>query len=244
VEIEIDSDLVRDILARERDQARRELTTLGPLRALEASQHRHDERLAAAPDASTLACRAGCYWCCYFTVDVRPVEVFRILDFMEHEMQPLERERARDEIARNSAMLRNLSPEERVHRNIKCSFLNEGRCTIYAARPQTCRNYHATNVDGCKQSFDEPDNKDIDPEFAPLVYQSGGAHVEGFSAATHEAGLDTDAYELNTALAAAMVEPESRLRFLRSERPFPDLEGLEVPPEFGDDDQPPQCTSR
>jgi hypothetical protein len=29
-------------------------------------------------DAHTLACKNGCFWCCYFTVDVRAVEVFSI----------------------------------------------------------------------------------------------------------------------------------------------------------------------
>jgi Fe-S-cluster containining protein len=68
--------------------------------------------------------------------------------------------------------------------------LNEGRCTVYAARPQSCRNYHATDVAGCRQSYEEPENLDIDPDFAPGVYQAGGAHVEAVSTAMREAGYD------------------------------------------------------
>ena len=109
-----------------------------------------------------------------------------------------------------------------------------GRCTIYAARPQTCRNYHATNAAGCQKSFEEPDNLDIDPDFAPYVYQTGGAHVEAFSAAMSDAGYDVGAYELNGALEAAISDPAARERFLNGSSPFTGVSGEEVPAEFDD----------
>jgi len=197
------------------------------------SPGKFDERIANAPDVRTLACGAGCFWCCYFTVDVRAIEAFAILQFMEEHLTPAEQARIRQEIEANSALVQALSAEERAQRNIKCPFLAVGRCTIYAARPQTCRNYHATSATGCKQSFDEPGNLDIDPEFAPLVYQSGGAHVDAFTQAMQDAGHDTDVYELSTALLAAMHDISSaRQRFDAGQTPFPDLEGDDVPLEF------------
>ena len=202
--------------------------------ALENSQHRHDARIAAAPDVGTLACRAGCTWCCYFTVDVRAAEVFRILDFVEQTFTPHEKARVLAEVRANSVALGVLGEGERVTRNVKCPFLNEGRCTIYSARPQSCRNYHATNVAGCRQSYEEPENLDIDPDFAPGVYQAGGAHVEAFSAAMEEAGYDVNAYELNGALAAALAESDARKRFESRATPFTGLSGEEVPAEFDD----------
>src|SRR5882724_812758 len=213
MEIAIDAQLVRQIVSREYDQARRELTELGALRAYEKSLQRQDDRLAAAGDAHTLACKAGCSWCCYFSVDVRPVEVFSILDFVAARLTPLEQERVRNETQANSRLLANLSELERSRRNVKCPFLAAGRCTIYSARPQTCRNYHATDARGCQKSFEEPGNLDIDPEFAPLVYQAGGAHVDAFSVAMRDAGFDIAVYELNSALAAALADPEVQERF-------------------------------
>jgi hypothetical protein len=56
----------------------------------------------------------------------------------------------------------------------------------------------------CRQSYEEPDNLDIDPDFAPGVYQAGGAHVEAVSTAMRDAGYDVNAYELNCALDAAL----------------------------------------
>jgi Fe-S-cluster containining protein len=240
MEFAIDVSLVRGIISDEYARARAEIAERGPVRALELSQRRHDTRLANAADAGTLACKAGCSWCCHFSVDVRPVEVLRILEFMEHSLAPEERSRIGSEIATNSAVIEPLDEIERMQKNIKCPFLSAGRCTIYLARPQTCRNYHATDVAGCEKSFNEPGNEDIDPEFAPLVYQSGGAHVDAFSRAMGDAGYDVAAYELNTALAAAIADPVTAAeRFAAHDTLFADVAGAEVATEFMEDDESP-----
>jgi Fe-S-cluster containining protein len=235
LEITVDEALVRRIVAEEIGQAQADIDGLGPVAAYERSRRRHDARLSAAPDAHTLACKSGCYWCCYFTVDVRAVEVFSILDFVARELSLSEQARVRREIEANSLLLQGLGEMERMRRNVKCPFLSEGRCGIYEARPQTCRNYHATDVAGCRASYEHPENTEIDPDFAPLVYQAGGAHVDAFSSTLQQRGYDIHAYELNTALAAALLQPEAaRARFEAKLPPFPTLAGTEVPTEFLD----------
>ena len=234
MEITVDEALVRGIIAEETALARAEIEQLGPVAAYENSRRRHDARLSAAADVHTLACKNGCFWCCYFTVDVRAVEVFSILDFMERELSPEQQARVRREIEANSAMLQGVSELERMRRNVKCPFLAEGRCSIYEARPQTCRNYHATDVTGCRASYEHPQNIDIDPDFAPFVYQSGGAHVDAFCSSLQQSGYDTRAYELSTALAVAMIDPDARTRFDTKQLPFATLTGNEVLTEFFD----------
>jgi Fe-S-cluster containining protein len=234
MEISLDLNFIRDTVTQEYERARDEIRDVGVRQAFENSQQRHDVRIASAPDVGTLACRAGCTWCCYFSVDVRPVEVFSILDFVERTFTIEEKARVYTEVRANSTALKNLGEGERMKRNVKCPFLNGGRCTIYTARPQTCRNYHATNVAGCQQSYEDPDNMDIDPDFAPWVYQAGTAHVDAFSTAMRDAGYDVRAYELNCALDAARSEPAARERFEAGLPPFTDLSGEDVPVEFDD----------
>ena len=234
MEFTLDLRLVRDILKQERRRASDEIRDLGVLRALERSQPRHDARIAAASDFGILACRAGCTWCCHFTVDVRAVEVFAILDFLSQSFTPDEKARVLAEIRANSVALQGLGEGERVTRNLRCPFLKDARCTIYAVRPLSCRNYHATDVAGCQQSYDEPENLDIDPDFAPGVYQAGEAHVEAVSSAMDRAGFDVKAYELNCALDAALSDPTARERFEARQEPFTSLRGEEVGAEFDD----------
>src|SRR5262245_17747527 len=123
MEISLDLPFVRGILTQERELALGDIRSLGPQRALENSQRRHDSRIASAPDVGTLACRNGCSWCCYFTVDVRAVEVFRILDVVEQSFTPQEKARVHAEVRANSAVLEALDEDERVTRNLKCPFL-------------------------------------------------------------------------------------------------------------------------
>jgi Fe-S-cluster containining protein len=234
MEFTLDLALVRQILKQERAQMRGELRDIGVFPAFQESQLRHDVRIAAAADIGSLACREGCTWCCYFTVDVRAAEVFIILDHINAALTPSEQNRIYAEIRANSRLLRRLGESERVTRNLKCPLLNDGRCTVYAARPQSCRNYHATSVAGCQQSFEQPENLDIDPDFAPGVYQSGGAHTEAVSEAMREARFDVDAYELNCALEAALSDPSARARFASGQRPFKDLTGQVVETQFED----------
>jgi Fe-S-cluster containining protein len=234
MEFTIDFASIRKLAAKECATATAEIASDGVMHAYDHSRERHDKRLAAAVDANTLACKAGCSWCCHFSVDARPVEIFTIQTFIENELTPQQRQRVKEEIAANSIVLSRLSDMERVQQNLKCPFLEAGQCTIYSVRPQTCRNYHATDATGCQQSFEEPDNLDIDPDFAPHVYQAGGTHVDAFSKAMHDAGFDVAAYELNTALSAAMADPQSRQRFLNKQPTFITLQGTEVPPEFID----------
>ncbi|HEY6641953.1 YkgJ family cysteine cluster protein [Povalibacter sp.] len=237
MEISIDIAAVRRLIRTEHSQACVEIEARGPVAALAASQLRHDERLAGAADADTLACKDGCSWCCHFTVDVRAAEAFRIVDFVTGHFSPQQRAALQQEVFANSAEVAKLSEIERMQRTVKCPFLDGGRCTIYAVRPQTCRNYHATDSAGCRQSFEQPQNMDIDPEFAPLVYQAGGAHIEAFSKAMAEAGYDVAAYELNMALGAVWRQPEARLRFEAKQKPFTSVAGEDVPSEFMDDDE-------
>jgi Fe-S-cluster containining protein len=234
MEISLDLPFIRRVLAQEVEQARAEIQALGVGSAFENSQQRHDQRIASAPDIGTLACRAGCTWCCHFSVDVRAIEVFAILDFVERTFTTEEKARVYAEIRANSVALESLDEFERMRRNVQCPFLSQGRCSIYSVRPQTCRNYHATSVVGCQQSYENPDDLDIDPEFAPLVYQAGGAHVDAITTAMREAGYDTNVYEMNVAIAAALAEPGARQRFESRLSPFIGVSGDEVSPEFED----------
>jgi Fe-S-cluster containining protein len=234
MEFTLDFPLIRGILDQESARTRLDLRDLGVLPALQKSQERHDARIAGAADVGTLACRAGCTWCCYFTVDVRAAEVFQILDVVEQSFTAQDRARVHAEVRANSKTLRNGTEGGRVARNLKCPFLNEARCTIYESRPQSCRNYHATNVAGCEKSYAEPENLDIDPDFAPGVYQVGAAHVEAVSTAMRAERYDVSAFELNGALDAALSEPGARARFEAGLNPFLSLIGEEVPDEFDD----------
>jgi Fe-S-cluster containining protein len=228
MEFTLDVDLIRRTLKQELVSGRADIRSVGPIPALARAVVRQDEAILTAHDVHTLACTAGCDWCCHFTIDVRAAEVFAIHDFVESQFSDDAKARVYAEVRANSRLFASLTEDERALQNVKCPFLIDRRCSIYSVRPQSCRNYHATDSAGCELSYRDPGNQDIDPEFAPGVYQAGLSHVEAFSVALSEAGYDVNVYELNGALEAVTAFPEARALFESGIKPFTGLDGEEV----------------
>jgi len=95
-----------------------------------------------------------------------------------------------------------------MRRNVKCPFLK--RRTLHdllrpsSDLPQLSRDKRSR----CQQSYEDPANLDIDPDFAPWVYQAGPAHVDAFSTASADSGYDVRAYEQS--IAPSMRPDQSR----------------------------------
>ncbi len=232
MEFDIDFKLVSMLTSQEHQRAQEEITTLGMLTAFRQSLQRHDVALDAATDKNTLACKQGCYWCCYFSVDVRAIEIFNIVQFIKEHFSVERLQQIRDELIANSKVLNTLDEVQRMQHNCKCPFLIDGNCSIYSVRPQTCRNYHATDSRGCQQSFEQPNNMDIAPEYAPITFQTGASQVDAFAKAMHNAGYVIDVYELNSAMLEALDHPDRTWqRFIDKKSAF-SVTGNDVPLEF------------
>ncbi|MCK9532174.1 MAG: YkgJ family cysteine cluster protein [Gammaproteobacteria bacterium] len=107
------------------------------------------------------ACRHGCAYCCYYKVEARALEVLVIHEFVRRHFSQEQLQHAIDQATHNVEEAKNLSHVEHLATNQRCPFLVEGGCSIYPVRPAKCRNFHASDVDGCKASYDEPTNLNI-----------------------------------------------------------------------------------
>ena len=116
--------------------------------------------------------------------------------------------------------MRQLPPAERLVAAMKCPFLLEGACSIYEVRPARCRSFHATDVQGCQQSFEQPRNLNILNSFVPDIFSTGEAHHDACSTAMRTLGLDASVYELNTALDECLTDSRPLQRFERGRPAF------------------------
>jgi len=237
MEFTIDFELVRKLARNEHQLATKEIAELGIMDAFKRSLQRHDQQLTHAADTNTLACKQGCSWCCHFSIDIRAIEAFNIVAFIKKNFSKEHIKQIRMELEANRSLLSTLDDEQRMQKNVKCPFLADGSCSIYSARPQTCRNYHATDSAGCKQSFEQPENMDIAPEYAPITFQTGAAQVDAFAKAIKDAGYPTDVYELNSAVIAVLDDSDnSWVCFTNKVAPF-NLSGHDVPLEFAETEE-------
>jgi Fe-S-cluster containining protein len=154
-----------------------------------------------------LAC-AGCSHCCHQHVSVVPAEVFALVhhvrDHFTSEMVAALMERVNCHLAK----LVTMTFDERSRQSIACPFLMAGRCSVYAARPVSCRAYHSTDRDYCARYEIDPgallaDDRPIDHRledlWLELITQSNDCY--------QSLGYEQQEIELVSAFARAMSDP-------------------------------------
>lgn len=217
-----DQALFSEITLRERSLVATELKTASWPPVIATSQRRQDAmaKLIASSASPGIACQSGCWYCCYYKVEARAEEVLQIADYVSKKFNAQRLQRLKDDVASNAATLRGRSDQDQLKANLKCPLLEEGRCSVYQVRPARCRTFNATDVSGCKQSWQEPDNLTISNTLIPALYLAGEAHLKGFRQAMADTGYDTTVYELNSALHTALADSTARRRFDKRKRAF------------------------
>ena len=102
-------------------------------------------------------------------------------------------------------LLGDLADEHR-RANLACAFLQDGRCSAYAVRPQACAAYHSTSRQHCEHAYANPDDMGTPKNSRPVLLE-----LQMHSAALR----DTTRAELEAAgLPAAQGELHQMLRTL------------------------------
>jgi len=122
------------------------------------------DRVNAAVQPHT-ACRTGCSYCCSMPTMIFQHEAERLADASGRPAVPV-RFRSHDH-----ALLAGLRFYGQA-----CPFLNEGRCTVYAARPIICRLHHSLNASpaNCDCSIPPAQRKGVgqyDPDYVEMPYR-------------------------------------------------------------------------
>ena len=88
-----------------------------------------------------VACERGCSFCCHLRVEIRPHEVFVLAQHIQTKFSPAQRAHVMTRLEENLKRLSALSKEQHIRAGIPCALLEEGACSVYEARPATCRKY-------------------------------------------------------------------------------------------------------
>lgn len=194
----------------------------GPGRGLRQAQRvvESQTRRLPAEDRGPLACQAGCDFCCHLRVMATAPEVFALLDFLLENLDEVAFAAFEQRLGETDRRLRDLSADEILRTNIPCPALVDGVCSGYAARPLNCRSYHSTSRAACEDSFNHPEDLDRGhPQIKALAHVHQGTQA-GFLSALERAGYDARQYELVTALAEALNDPQTRERLEAGETVF------------------------
>ena len=182
-----------------------------------------DRTFAATPARvrATVACRAGCDFCCSVPVDVQAHEVFFAAEHIRSIFPPAELAGVITRTAAHRARVTGLLSDERGRLRQPCALLRDGHCSIYAGRPAACRAHHTNNAAVCRAYLTEPDVA-IEKAYIPALRSRMFAVMLGLDEAIEAAGFDARAYDFGSALHEALTNSLCQTRWLRRKPAFPD----------------------
>ncbi len=186
--------------------------------ALAAFDRLNDEGIAHTP--KPLACRAGCSLCCSLRVDVFAHEIFPIVEHLRRHWGAEEIAALRSRLAAHAETVRALTPFEHATRNVPCALLQDGRCSVYAARPQSCRRHHSQDLPTCQYTYDHPTDLETPAAHDRALFRALTEAMVQNMEAYAEFGFDHTIYELGTALQEALDDPECWRRWRNHEPAF------------------------
>lgn len=167
-----------------------------------------------------LVCRAGCALCCWLRVDVYAPEVFLIADTLRREWAPAEIDALMKRLTAHAELVRGLTVYEHATRNVACPLSQDGRCTVYAVRPHTCRRHHSQDIAACQFTYDHPDDMEAPSAHSRELFREL-TEAMGLHAAVYEYfGFDGTIYELGSALEEALTDANCWKRWQRKKRAF------------------------
>ena len=169
----------------------------------------------------TVACDAGCAYCCHTMVSVLAPEAFYLANHIETAFPADEARALKERVIAHDAENRGKSGAARHEQRIACPMLDPETwlCRVHGARPLTCRSMHSSDKGACQRAFDER-NAYLPAPSHQLFFDNTQAYYDAFGTALHEKGLTVVPLELNAALATIWGEKGVFLRWLRGEDPF------------------------
>ncbi len=128
------------------------------------------EGLLARAPRGAVACKAGCDHCCYQSVGVTAPEALAILDHLGRTRTSEELSALRAHVAKRHDETRGLSATERFSPEHPCPFLVSASCSIYEARPLSCRGMNSLDASECATRLRDPEAR------AAFLAEGSGGH--------------------------------------------------------------------
>jgi len=161
----------------------------------------------------TVACSAGCFYCCHIKVDAHAHEIIFLLEQIYRTLNKTQIENLLARCENHSKRLELQSLEEQLGSNNPCPLLIEGKCQVYSGRPLSCRNYHAQDIKPCIKGYEDPSNFEIEGTENKLLQGMGASVWIAVKTAYSEAGYDGNTYDLGLALYEGLTNPKCAKRW-------------------------------
>lgn len=156
-------------------------------------------------------------------IGVTAPEALTIAAYLRKNCSPNERQRIFEMAAENAKQIASRQPGETAAPPLPCPLQGGGHvCCVYESRPLRCRILHAMDIAKHLGGHDEStagSPSRISAETGHEQTVAEGIEI-GVTRALKSAGVDANVYELNSALATALEQPDAAERWARGEAVF------------------------
>jgi len=170
--------------------------------------------------AVKVACHAGCSLCCSLRVDVFAHDVFLVVHHIRSHFRPEEIADLLVRLEEHASQVSLLTPFEHATSNHPCPLLREGCCSVYVARPHSCRRHHSLDFAACQFTYDHPTDLEAPSAHDRPLYRALTEAMQQNIDAYSTAEFDHTIYELGTAVHEALTDPSCWERWRRHELAF------------------------
>jgi Fe-S-cluster containining protein len=178
-------------------------------------------------DMDDIACKNGCSWCCYKQVEVSPLEVFAIADYLKNKCDASYLKYLNTRLTELDTITNGLSPGARLNVKLPCAFLIDNSCSIYELRPLACRGGNSIDADLCRRHVEDMDSVNRDKEIHGSPYwihavpfQIMRALREGMMAGINKYKLGQEMLELTAATRIVLQNNSALENWIRGEDIF------------------------
>lgn len=162
-------------------------------------------------DASRIACRPGCAYCCVVNVAVLRPEAATIVAYLERKLSVSQFAALGLKIDEMYAGIRWLDDEERIRWQKPCVLLDDaGNCSVYPVRPLLCRGLTSIDAETCRQAIELNALADA-PSITVNLFQSflyNQAFIS-MAQAMKNAGIENNSREMTAAIKTLLNERQS-----------------------------------
>lgn len=176
-----------------------------------------EQTIAEFVAAGDVQCRAGCSFCCHQNVDVTIPEAILVALQLGNEADP-----RRPAILEAADAFRDIDDDARIATGKPCPLLVDNRCSVYHARPITCRSLTSPDAARCQaamQSLEAGEGPLPIEIYVVLRFLCMGEQgaIRGIC---RDLGLQIDIVELTQAVAAILRDHTLIERWASGEKVF------------------------
>ncbi len=190
------------------------------------AQRSLDHSMHMNPPEYSPACTKGCSYCCRNFVSLSAPQAFVIADHIRSAYSE-NLDAAVERIFAAEEQTRDVDQERRYTERQPCALLVDDVCSVYEARPTTCRGWASIDVSMCEKWLD-----DIPTPGGYIMFR--GAADNALWAALRKFGLHYGGYELNHAVRVALEVEDAEQRWLNGEDIFANVMRDETATELAD----------